>query len=58
MCGIFLGVIEGVGIGFQRLMADQTRLDVSEVLLLLWNLLTFDFQLPPPPSPTEASGMI
>ena len=29
MCGIFLAVIEGVGIGFQRLMADQTRLDVS-----------------------------
>jgi hypothetical protein len=28
MCGIFLAVIEGVGIGFQRMMADQTRLDV------------------------------
>lgn len=29
MCGIFLAVIEGVGIGFQRMMADSTRLDVS-----------------------------
>ena len=28
MCGIFLAVIEGVGIGFQRMMADQTRLEV------------------------------
>ena len=29
MCGIFLAVIEGVGIGIQRLMAENTRLDVS-----------------------------
>jgi import inner membrane translocase subunit TIM17 len=29
MCGCFLAVIEGVGIGFQRMMADNTRLDVS-----------------------------
>ena len=29
MCGIFLAVIEGVGIGLQRLMAENTRLDVS-----------------------------
>ena len=28
MCAIFLAVIEGVGIGFQRMMAEQTRLDV------------------------------
>ncbi|KAL9113561.1 MAG: hypothetical protein Q9227_002299 [Pyrenula ochraceoflavens] len=28
MCGIFLAVIEGVGIGFQRIMAENTRLDV------------------------------
>ena len=35
MCGIFLAVIEGVGIGFQRLMADQTRLDVSSVSVLI-----------------------
>ena len=29
MCAIFLAVIEGVGIGIQRMMADNTRLDVS-----------------------------
>ena len=29
MCGIFLAVIEGVSIGFSRLMAENTRLDVS-----------------------------
>ena len=34
MCGVFLGVIEGVGIGFQRMMADNTRLDVSNVPIL------------------------
>ncbi|RWQ91163.1 putative mitochondrial inner membrane translocase subunit [Paecilomyces variotii] len=28
MCAIFLGVIEGVGIGFQRIMAENTRLDL------------------------------
>lgn len=28
MCGIFLAVIEGVGIGFQRMMADNTKLEV------------------------------
>jgi mitochondrial import inner membrane translocase subunit TIM17 len=28
MCGIFLAVIEGVGIGIQRMMAENTRLDV------------------------------
>lgn len=32
MCACFLAVIEGVGIGFQRMMADNTRLDVSFVL--------------------------
>jgi hypothetical protein len=31
MCAIFLAVIEGVGIGFQRMMAEQTRLDVSVI---------------------------
>jgi hypothetical protein len=30
MCAIFLAVIEGVGIGIQRLMAENTRLDVSD----------------------------
>lgn len=29
MCGVFLAVIEGVGIGFQRMFAENTRLDVS-----------------------------
>lgn len=29
MCGIFLAVIEGVGIGFQRMMADNTKLEVN-----------------------------
>jgi mitochondrial import inner membrane translocase subunit TIM17 len=29
MCGIFLAVIEGVGIGFQRMMAGNTKLEVS-----------------------------
>ena len=29
MCAIFLAVIEGVGIGFQRAMADNTNLNVS-----------------------------
>ncbi len=33
MCAIFLAVIEGVGIGFQRMMAEQTRLDVSSIPL-------------------------
>jgi hypothetical protein len=28
MCAVFLAVIEGVGIGFQRMMAENTRLDV------------------------------
>ena len=28
MCAVFLAVIEGVGIGFQRMMADNTKLEV------------------------------
>ena len=31
-CGILLAVIEGVGIGIQRMMAENTRLDVSLVV--------------------------
>ena len=27
-CAILLAVIEGVGIGFQRMMAENTRLDM------------------------------
>ncbi|RFU27634.1 hypothetical protein B7463_g8713, partial [Scytalidium lignicola] len=30
-CAVLLGVIEGVGIGFQRMMAENTRLDVPPV---------------------------
>ncbi|MCJ1443251.1 MAG: translocase of the inner membrane [Stictis urceolatum] len=40
MCGCLLAVIEGVGIGFQRMMADQTRLDAP----------------PPPPAPEPQPG--
>ncbi|KKA21865.1 Mitochondrial inner membrane translocase subunit (TIM17) [Rasamsonia emersonii CBS 393.64] len=29
MCAVFLAVIEGVGIGFQRMMADNTKLEVA-----------------------------
>lgn len=32
-CAILLAVIEGVGIGIQRMMAENTRLDVSSSLL-------------------------
>mgnify|MGYP000885765413 CR=1 FL=1 len=28
MCALFLAVIEGVGIGFQRMMAENTKLEV------------------------------
>lgn len=57
MCAIFLGVIEGVGIGFQRMMADNTKLDVSGALFhsnfhLIWPMgiwLTLIIKLPPPP---------
>ncbi|KAI4230333.1 MAG: hypothetical protein L6R36_000144 [Xanthoria steineri] len=39
-CAILLAVIEGVGIGIQRMMAENTRLDVA----------------PPPPPPPAAEG--
>ena len=39
-CAILLAVIEGVGIGFQRMMAENTRLDIP----------------PPPPSQQQQSG--
>lgn len=35
MCAIFLAVIEGVGIGIQRVMAENTRLDVSSIFTLM-----------------------
>ncbi|KAJ5984016.1 mitochondrial inner membrane translocase subunit [Penicillium waksmanii] len=34
MCAVFLAVIEGVGIGFQRMMADNTKLEVEYHLTL------------------------
>jgi len=44
-CAVLLAVIEGVGIGFQRLMAENTRLDVPG---------------PPPQAaaPSSAGGML
>jgi mitochondrial import inner membrane translocase subunit TIM17 len=39
-CACLLAVIEGVGIGFQRMMAENTRLDVP----------------PPPPPQVESSS--
>ena len=30
-CAILLAVIEGVGIGFQRMMAENTRLEVPSL---------------------------
>lgn len=39
-CAILLAVIEGVGIGFQRMMAENTRLELP----------------PPPPNSTSAAG--
>jgi hypothetical protein len=35
MCAVFLAVIEGVGIGFQRMMADNTKLEVRNPANLL-----------------------
>ncbi|KAJ6169369.1 hypothetical protein N7497_002212 [Penicillium chrysogenum] len=32
MCAVFLAVIEGVGIGFQRMMADNTKLELPPLL--------------------------
>lgn len=40
MCAIFLAVIEGVGIGIQRLMAENTRLDVGHLFPGRRTLLT------------------
>ncbi len=40
-CAVLLAVIEGVGIGFQRMMANNTRLDMAP---------------PPPPPQQQGSG--
>lgn len=45
MCGCFLAVIEGVGIGFQRMMAENTRLDVRQDLIPIPALLAQMFPL-------------
>ena len=34
-CACLLAVIEGVGIGFQRMMAENTRLDVGDAELVV-----------------------
>jgi len=41
-CACLLAVIEGVGIGFQRMMAENTRLDIPP---------------PPPPPQSDAHGV-
>ncbi len=41
-CACLLAVIEGVGIGIQRMMAENTRLDVSRLLTTL--ICTFSNQ--------------
>lgn len=43
-CACLLAVIEGVGIGIQRMMAENTRLDVSFEIFLLTQL-RFSFYL-------------
>ena len=58
-CGILLAVIEGVGIGIQRMMAENTRIDVRLPLPLIRNKLTDNPppQLPaPPPAPSQPSA--
>ena len=42
-CGILLAVIEGVGIGIQRMMAENTRLDVRLSPFLQSPSLTCDY---------------
>ena len=53
-CAILLGVIEGVGIGIQRMMAENTRLDV----ISFWLGRTQESKLTivklPPPPPTSS----
>jgi hypothetical protein len=62
MCAIFLAVIEGVGIGFQRMMAEQTRLDVSDWTVFLTSALSqltnSLVQVPPPPSSADSGKMM
>lgn len=39
-CACLLAVIEGVGIGFQRMMAENTKLDVRTTSLLFYHAVT------------------
>ena len=61
-CSCLLAVIEGVGIGFQRMMAENTRLDVSFLLGVIFARLytATDFDLvkvpQPPPQPQAAES--
>jgi import inner membrane translocase subunit TIM17 len=59
-CACLLAVIEGVGIGFQRMMAENTRLDVSSTysyqnsgIQAQSNNVT---QMPQPPAPPPSQG--
>ena len=53
-CACLLAVIEGVGIGFQRMMAENTRLDVSTLSRCGDISTDMSLQLPPPPPPAES----
>lgn len=35
-CAVLLAVIEGVGIGFQKMLAGSTKLEVSVVYFRVW----------------------
>ena len=59
-CACLLAVIEGVGIGFQRMMAENTRLDVAQPFPYMSTSANAfsrsQVPLPPPPSETGATG--
>ena len=54
-CAVLLAVIEGVGMGFQRMMAGSQKLEVgrSEHLDTNKSANTDQLQLPPPPPSNE-----
>lgn len=55
-CACLLAVIEGVGIGFNRMMAENTRLDVSTMRLPVpFRPAKCRLQIPPPPPPPSAA---
>ena len=58
-CACLLAVIEGVGIGFQRMMAESsTKLEVCRYPFLFYKaFLTFSKSpLPPPPAEAGKTG--